>query len=56
MAQELWQRLKSKIESGEYLLPGGLEKKLLELGDIGKDLSDIKSLVLEVILKYNKGA
>lgn len=56
MAKELWKRLKSKIDSGDYLFPAGLEEKLFELGDIGKDLSDIKSLILEIVLKYSKGA
>lgn len=56
MAQELWQRLKSQIESGAYQLPGGLEQKMLELGDVGKNLGAIKSIILEIISKYNKGA
>lgn len=55
MAQELWLELKSKIDSGEYSLPDGLEKDLLDLGDIGKSFDVIKKNILKIVLQHNKG-
>ncbi|WP_204375420.1 SIR2 family protein [Aeromonas veronii] len=56
MAQELWLDLKSKINSGEYNISDDLKKQILNLGEVGINLKELKDIILAIIKKHNEVA